>query len=517
MYSNGQLVRRIPLPPGQFQVNDLPVPSGSNNTRFVIRDAFGRERELGSANFYFTAGLLTPGLHDFGYNIGTRRDALGFKNWGYGVPLFLGHHRYGFTEYLTSGMRLEASKGLASGGPSLSFLLPFGDMELVGAASTDHGKSGGAAFAGYNYVNQFFSFGTSVKFQSERYANTSLNATDARPWLETGSYVAYNIPSIMSINLRYGFENSRNQGPLHRIRAFTSSYLTKRIRLFIDGYVDLKNRDRSLGLNAGLSFTFDDISASVSYLNELGKSNRLVDIRKSLPLGPGHGYGFQAATNGNLDSTLQYQTSFGRYEAIYNRIDGHQRSSLSASGGLAVIDGNVIPTRAIQDGFALLRLPGLAGIRGYMNNLEVGTTNSRGNLFVPSLLSYYGNKLSISRTDLPMSHNVELVEKYVAPPYRGGVLIEFPVTRIQRIVGRVTIDKDGKNIIPKHGQLTAALDGKSFESILGNNGEFYFENIKVGRYQATIEIEEQTCQFALEVPQVDDEMIQLGTLICVAQ
>jgi outer membrane usher protein len=321
VYSNGQLVRRVPLPPGQFQVNDLPVPSGSNNTRYVIRDAFGRERELGSANFYFSSGLLTPGLHDFGYNIGTRREDMGDKNWGYDMPLFLGHHRYGFTEYLTGGMRFEAAKGLVSGGPSVSFLLPIGEMELVGAASTEHGKSGGGAFAGFNYVNQLFSFGTSVKYQSQRYANTSLDATDSRPWLETGSYVTYYIPGGMSINLRYAFENSQSQGPLHRIRTFTSTYLTKQLRLFVDGYVDVKARERTFGLNAGLNFTFDDISASVSYLNEYGKSSGLVDIRKSLPLA-----GMVAqATNGDLDSALQYQTSFGRYEAIYNRVDGQTR------------------------------------------------------------------------------------------------------------------------------------------------------------------------------------------------
>jgi len=63
---------------------------------------------------------------------------------------------------------------------------------------------------------------------------------------------------------------------------------------------------------------------------------------------------------------------------------------------------------------------------------------------------------------------------------------------------------------------TVTIDGKSFESILGNNGEFYFENIKVGRYQATIETEEQTCNFSFEVPQTDDEMVQLGNLTCVA-
>ena len=156
-------------------------------------------------------------------------------------------------------------------------------------------------------------------------------------------------------------------------------------------------------------------------------------------------------------------------------------------------------------------------MRGFLNNLEVGSTDSKGNLFVPSLLSYYGNKLSFSRTDLPLSHNIEIVEKFVAPPYRGGVVVEFPVTRIQRIVGKAVIDKAGQTIIPKHGQLTAEFDGKSYESILGNNGEFYFENIKVGRYQAKIESEQQNCDFAFDVPRVDDQTVQLGTLTCVAK
>jgi outer membrane usher protein FimD/PapC len=80
-------------------------------------------------------------------------------------------------------------------------------------------------------------------------------------------------------------------------------------------------------------------------------------VRKSLPVGPGYGYGFQAVTNGDLDSVVQYQTSFGRYDANYRRSDGRQESSLSGAGGLAFIDGNVSFTRPVQNGFALIRIP----------------------------------------------------------------------------------------------------------------------------------------------------------------
>src|SRR5262245_14308667 len=97
VFSNGRLVRRVVLPPGQFELKDLAVPSGTNNTRFVLRDAFGRERELSSQFFYFTSGLLKPGLHDFSYNVGSRRDDLSNSSWGYSNPTFLAYHRYGFT------------------------------------------------------------------------------------------------------------------------------------------------------------------------------------------------------------------------------------------------------------------------------------------------------------------------------------------------------------------------------------------------------------------------------------
>ena len=63
VYVNGQLLRRVPVPPGQFELKDLPVPAGVADTRLVLRDAFGREQEIGS-QYYFTSGLLKEGLYE---------------------------------------------------------------------------------------------------------------------------------------------------------------------------------------------------------------------------------------------------------------------------------------------------------------------------------------------------------------------------------------------------------------------------------------------------------------------
>jgi outer membrane usher protein len=514
VYSNGILVRRVPLPPGQFQLRDLPLHGGSNNTRFVLRDTFGREREVSSQFYYFTSGLLKSGLHDFSYNFGSQRQDLDSKSWGYGQPVFLANHRYGFTDYFTAGLRFEGTKGLVSGGPSMLFLLPLGEMELAGAASSAGGAAGGAGFLGYSYISGRFSFGSSVKLQTERYANTSFSPDRSRPWLESSVSSAFALTDNVAINLRYGFETSRHDSALHRWQFRTSTSLGKYVYLFADAGIELRGATRSLGFATGLSISLNGVTAGLAYVNDQGRSSGVAEVRKNLPFGPGYGYGFQAASNGDLDSVVQYQTSFGRYDANYRRIDGRQESTLSAAGGLAYIDGNVSFSRPVENGFALIRLPGLPGIRGYLNNLEVGTTDKGGRLFVPNMLSYYGNRVSISRKDLPLNYNSDVVDKIVAVPYRGGVLVDFPVARIQRVTGKVVVSQAGKTVIPKHGQLTITAQGKSAESPLGNSGEFYFENPRPGGYQAMIEFGDASCQFSLDVPQSSEEVIQLGTLPC---
>ena len=133
------------------------------------------------------------------------------------------------------------------------------------------------------------------------------------------------------------------------------------------------------------------------------------------------------------------------------------------------------------------------------------------------MLSYYGNRVSISRKDLPLNYNSDVVDKIVAVPYRGGVVVDFPVARIQRVTGKVVLSQAGKTVVPKYGQLAISVHGKSAESPLGHSGEFYFENLQPGGYRAQIEFGDDSCDFSLEVPQSADEAIELGTLRCEMQ
>jgi outer membrane usher protein len=517
VYVNGQLLRRVPLPPGQFELKDLPVPAGTNNTRLILRDAFGREREIGS-QYYFAAGLLKEGLHEFSYNFGSRRNNLATESWDYGPLVFLARHRLGITDYLTAGLRFEASSGLVSGGPSATLRTPLGEIDVAAAASASRGLPGGGTFLGYNYIGPLFNAGGFIKLLSPHYATTILKAGDDRSWMELNAFVGLSVTSRLGVSLRYTFENSNVDGQRHGIALSTTTRLTDRVSLLVSGGHSQQRNRNGTEIFSGLTFLFGEVTGSVSYENRGGVGLGTAVLQKSLPVSTGFGYRFQASTTQNqnfaVDSLLQYQGPYGRYEANYSRLDGQDSTVLNVAGGLAVIGKDFFLTRPVQESFAVIRVPGVADVRGYASNQEVGSTSSNGNLFVPSLLPYYGNKLSISDKDIPLNYTIDATDKVVAPPFRGGAVVTFPVQRIQRSTGTVALQDSKGSVIPAYGQLTVTANGKQFESPVGKQGEFYLENVPPGRHRAIVEYKDKTCGFVLDVPSSAEPFVQLGNVRC---
>ena len=517
IYVNGLLVRRAQLPPGQFELRNLPVTTGSGVTRVVIRDAFGREREVLSP-FYFTTGVLAQGLHEYSYNFGFRRNDVGDSSWDYGAPAFLGRHRFGLTDSLTPGLRFEASSGLVSSGATLTARLPFGETEFSGAASHDKGRSGVAASLGYTYLARLFSFGGSIKYLSPHYATLSLKATDEHTSAETSAFIGFELASRTSLILQHTFANSNTKGQSQRISLSTSTRLTDRLNLFLAGGQSRQQGNRATELFAGLGYFFGNNTASLSYQQQGASGTSAIGLQKSLPAGTGFGYRFQFANRSDqnqMDGLLQYQGPYGRYEASYNRVNGQDSSVLNVAGGLAAIGGNIYFTRPIQESFALIRVPGVAGVRGTISNQEIGHTNAQGDLLVPDLLPYYGNRLGIADQDIPLSHSVDASEKIVAPPFRSGAVITFPVKRIQSFTGVIRIDISGKITTPAYGQLTVTAAEERFESPIGKEGEFYLENVPPGRHRAAIEFGETVCRFELDIPKSNESAVELRDSRCV--
>jgi outer membrane usher protein len=515
VYVNDRLVGRQNLAPGRFDLSALPVSTGHGVARLVVRDAFGRQQELVSS-YYLTTSVLAAGLSEYNYHVGYKRMNDSLSNWGYAVPVVLGQQRFGLNDRVTAGFRAEMTPRLISGGPTMNLRFPFGEMELAAAGSREDARSGAAASVGYAYFSRGASLGASVRYLSPGYATVSMRPVDMRTRAEATVYGAIPAGVRGSLTLRHTLVDRQDQRRSSVTSIVGLIRVTRRTNLSMTASNDWRDRRTGLLLSAGMGFFLGRRkTANISRDYQGGTSQASVDLQQSLPVGVGYGYRMSAdLERGQGLGALTYQGPFGRYELEQNVIDGRQTMALKAAGGLVAIGGGVYATRPVQDGFVLLRVPGVPGVRGYASNQEIGRTNRRGDLLVPGLLPYYGNRISIADEDIPLDRTVGERERTIAPPYRGGALLSFPVRRFQNSAGRVLLQRRNEGIVPLFGQLTVRVGRESFESPIGADGEFYLENVPPGRHPAEVLHQGKTCAFTIEIPASAASVVNLGTVRC---
>jgi len=557
VYVNGQLVRRETLAPGQFNLQNVPITTGSGETRVVVRDAFGGERTMVSP-YYLALGTLAKGLSDFSYNVGLVRNQITSASFDYGGPAVLLRHRFGVTDWLTVGARVEATDQLLSGGPSASARLPFGELALLLAASaTDRDRTvvspvsssssggdlhtftagpGAAAMLSYSYVGRPLNVQVGATVQSDRYVNLAMNLESDRKRIDMTSTVALTLTSIAMVSLQYDGADWRDRGWLHRLMLLANRNLTGRLHAFVTlGSSFSDQAAPEYDTFAGLAyFVGERTTASATRSDRFSRGDYAdaadhagtshVELQRSLPIGPGYGYRVVAEQGDNAieEATAQVQGTHGRLEADYRRdglrADERGHATLTAAGGLVFIHRDIFFTRPVQDSYALINVPGVPGVQGTLSNQVVGTTNAKGNLLVPNLLPYYGNRLGIDDKDIPLDFAIDATEMTVAPPYRGGAVATFPIRFVQRVTGTLAIARGGVSVIPAYGRITVQVGGKKVDSPIDEAGAFYLEietpSESSGAYQAEVEFEAGICRLALVVPSGGAVIVNLGSITC---
>jgi outer membrane usher protein len=259
-------------------------------------------------------------------------------------------------------------------------------------------------------------------------------------------------------------------------------------------------------------FFGQETTASAGAARRDGQSGSSMVVQRNLGTANGFGYlvsGDSASSSG--EAMVQAQTSYGQYQAEYHRVGNSNTGLAQASGGVVLIGGNAFLSRPVQSGYALIQVPGVAGVRGYLNNQEIGRTDSHGNLLIPALAPYYGNKLRIEATDVPIDYELGNLEQVVATPLRGGAQVVFDVKRSQSLAGMVQLD-GGK--APSYGEMHLDYAGGRAESPIAADGSFWLDGIPAGKYRAQVEFREGFCNLDLSVPKSGERIVQLGVVRC---
>jgi len=529
VYVNGQLIRRETLPPGQFNLQNVPLTNGSGETRVVVRDAFGGQQTMVSP-YYLALGTLAKGLSDFSYNAGFMRQGFGTQSWNYGKPAYVFRHRQGLTDWMTIGGRVEGTPSMVSGGASLAFRLPVGELGAAGAVSRQDSDAGAAALLSYSYVGKPVLFQLGARYQTDRYATLSLTPQSDRQILDITSTLAATLGRVGSLSLQYHHMDMRDLGWNDDIALRWSRSFARRIYLYTEfgnGY--WQKNPVEYRTFVGISYAVAErTNAAASRTDHSGgQSGRgessQATAQQSLPVGSGYGYRVTVAQGDNTlnDAVAQYQGSHGRVEAEYQHqgfdTDEHGHASVNATGGLVVIGGRAFFTRPVQDGFAMIRVPGVEGVHGLTSNQVVGTTDAKGDLLIPSLLSYYGNRIGIDDKDIPLDHAIGATELTIAPPYRGGAIVSFPVRRVLSVAGTVIVEEGGKEIPPAYGQIGVKIDEHDMTSPFDEAGNFYLENVPPGSYAAEVQYATGVCTFQLVIKASGTSLAHVGTVRCIVE
>jgi outer membrane usher protein len=516
VYVNGNLVSRQTLPAGSFTLDNVPMPNGSNDTRVVVRDAFGREQQM-AAPFYLTTFSLARGLHDYDYAMGFPRESGAATNWSYGELSAVARHRYGFTDTLTAGFMAEADGRGGVAGPTVNLRLARADVELSASFSRMDGRAGTALLAGLAHAGRTFNFSARVRSMSSAYSTLMIKEPDQRVKFEAAGLVGVQMGSRVSLSLQQAVSETHQAASRSQTSAIGSLRISRFVNLFFNASRNVDAGEARTSVFAGMGIALGTVT-SASVWGQAGSvgSGASAEVQRSLPIGNGIGYRARAALGGSTqaEGTLEAQGPYGRYSVGQEMIDGQSSTRASAAGGLVIIGGGVHPTRPVNESFALVRVPEVGGVRTYLNNQEVGRTNRRGDTLVPNLLPYYANRIGISDQDVPFDHEIELVEQSIAPPYRGGALVTFQAIRRQPVTGTVAITVGTQTVVPALGELTVIVGTQSFSSPIGTGGEFYFENLPAGEYSAVLVFKGGTCRLTLTVPASTAPVIRLGIVRC---
>jgi len=522
IYIDDRLVKKEHLSPGEFELANLPHVTGAGNAVIVIRDAFGREERI-IAPFYVSTRLLNPGLHEYSYNLGYRREELGVESFEYDDPAFLWFHRYGFSRSFSAGLRGEVNEHVANLGSTLTFVPGTkGEIETSIAVSRESGRRGYGVLLGYIYSGGMVSGRLSLSGLSRDYANLTVSASDDKTRFSGLVGFGFYHKGLGSLSFNYSISDMYEGTDLKRAtlsynrKVFGNTTLNIRVSK-IDAEEETEEVFLSLIFQPGRKH-----SASLNYGIQDSRITTSGTLQKNAPQGVGLGYSLRAEKSESLDGDqeiggyafTQYRGQYGVYSADYRRSNETNSYLFDAAGGLSFVDGSFYASRPITDSFALVDVHDLEGVKVFYNNQEVGVTDSQGQILVPELMSYYENRLSIEAKDIPVNYELGEIEKSVTTSFRGGGVVKFDVKKLQAFTGRFFVAEDDRRTSADYAELEITIDGKKIEGVVGKRGEFYLENLPSGRFPARLLLERQACEFEIMIPESDNIVVDMGEITC---
>jgi outer membrane usher protein len=475
VYINDALRYRGDVNQGPFQLNQIPTVTGGGEAQVVLTDMLGRQQVV-ALPFYVDTSILREGVSDFSYEAGFLREGYGIVSADYGDLLLSATRRYGITNNFTIEGHAEATTNRGATGAALtSVFAPIGEFQQDLAVAQGPGGTGWLAGLGYSRQSGSWSVGFHQTWQSQAFNTGAVSfSQESMPQREqTQANIGINLDDAGSLS----FTAARQRYEAEAKATIGSATWTLPItdRAFVNAYA-LYTRQGEGSTTVGLTLTFlfgGSYSGTVDSSIDDHRLTTNTQFRHTPAGVTGWDYGATVSTGeiSREEADVTRRTTFGDFGAAIDQEQGATAGRLTATGGVALVDGGLFATRSINDAFGLVSVPGYAGVTVTQDNRPIGVTDADGDLFVPTLLSNNPNRIGLASADLPVDVDIDTLETTVTPGYHGIAKIDFRARQSpMRLV--VVNGEDGKPVQPGI-EVDRVVDGKKFRS--GFGGEVYLE------------------------------------------
>lgn len=518
LYINGLRQYSGNAAPGPFQIAQAPALTGAGVAQVTVTDALGR-RVTTSVPLYVDTRRLGQGLFDYSAEIGFLRENYGIDSFSYeSSPLFSGTLRYGARNWLTLQTHVETAQSLRNGGVgSIIGIGDAGSLSLAAAGSTASGASGALYSADYQYIGPRFSIdlqGTRATPGYRDIAALDGGVLFRHQYQATGSVSIFR---NQTLNASYIDAEDSFAGHSRVLTLGYSGQVSSRWSLYASVYRDYA-QSGVWGGSVGVTIALGGNTSASATVTRTG-SDTTANVSASRPADFSGGWGWAVQGGAGSDyhlgfASANYRSNVGDFQATAQRFNGTNSGTLEATGAFTVMDGTVLPSRTLTDGFAVVSTDGVPHVPVLQENRVVGTTNSRGYLLVPDMTSYVRNQIGIDPLALPADALIESSNEDVAPKRQSGVYVHFG---LKRYTGASVsfVDEQGQPL-PAGGLASVRPGGAS--SIVGYDGVAFFDKLDASN---TVTIKGKggaRCVADLPFdPASASRMPQLGPIVCHSQ
>jgi outer membrane usher protein len=486
------------VPAGAFEILDIPAYSRNGVARIVLRDAQGRET-VAERPLHASPDVLRPGLTDFSLEAGFPRRNQGSRSFDYHPgPAASASLRRGLSERLTVEAHGETMRGLINAGAGAVVNAGrLGTLSAAAAASLNGGAAGAQLHAGWDLSFGNFHVGASVRRVFGPYADLGVASAEDEsesPSLNSFEHISlgFGVPdwnSHLSASLIHAESHDGTESAI--LSANFGQQLPYDMNLSAGGYIDLADTE-NFGANLSLHVPLGKTYAAATGLNAdrdyAQGSASLTKSRENVPGSLGWRVDYSDGVHRRASASANYVSSHNDIMAVVHSADGSTSGNVTATGSLAMADGEVFLARRIGEAFAVVDA-GHPGVQVLSQNRPVGRTGKNGKILIPDIVPYHKNKIEIETDELPIDAEVLQTETHTVAARNSGSVVKLNVAT--DVKAAVVVLKLGEgSFVPAGSVIT--LNGKNEPFIVGYDGQAYLTGLKPEN-SLVVEHAEGTC------------------------